>query len=300
MKLRNIAISLAAAASLPAAAPLHAADDPSTLSYTVIPTGEVSMLANMVLIEGEKEAILVDAPFARSDAHRVVAKILDSGKTLKAVFVTHDHPDHFFGLDVIQDAFPDARIVAQKQVAADMVRTVPIKIERWGPMLGANAPKRGVLPAALPDDTLTLEGHTLQVLGPMQGDHVHSTVLWDPETKVLVAGDVVYNDLYVWLGEHTPERYDAWIAVLDRLEGMVPNRVIAGHRAVGLPGDNMGIAWTRKYIRDFKAACDAAKTSQELSAAMMAKYPTTTEVYGDFLLGISSKVCTGEIPPWDE
>src|SRR5262249_57489802 len=54
--------------------------------------------ANYTLVTGETEALLVDVPFSRSDAHRVVAAILDSGKKLATIFVTHDHPDHFFRL----------------------------------------------------------------------------------------------------------------------------------------------------------------------------------------------------------
>lgn len=78
------------------------------LQFQVIPTSATSMFANMTLITGDRDAVLVDVPFARSDAYRVVASILDSGKTLKAVIITHDHPDHFFGLDVLADAFPNA------------------------------------------------------------------------------------------------------------------------------------------------------------------------------------------------
>lgn len=37
------------------------------------------------LIEGEKEVILVNAQFSKSEALRVAADILDSGKTLKTI-----------------------------------------------------------------------------------------------------------------------------------------------------------------------------------------------------------------------
>ncbi|MEO0031421.1 MAG: hypothetical protein RIS94_1179 [Pseudomonadota bacterium] len=270
------------------------------LDYKVIPTSPLSMVANTTLIMGEKDAILVDVPFARSDAMRVAAEILDSGKTLKAIIITHDHPDHFFGLDVLQDAFPDAKILANPVAAKDMARSIPIKFKRWSGQLGTNAPRRPVAPVAMEGDTIALEGHTLQVLGPMQGDHVHSTVVWDPETKTLIAGDVLYNGVYVWLGEHTPQRYADWLAVLDRLEAMNPNRVIAGHRQPGLPDDNMSIAWTRAYIKAFIDARGKAKSAKELAALMAERYPNATEVYGGFLLGVSSQVGAGEIPPWDE
>lgn len=270
------------------------------LDYKVIPTSPLSMVANMTLITGEKDAVLVDVPFARSDAMGVVADILDSGKTLKAIIITHDHPDHFFGLDVLQDAFPDAKILANPVAAKDMARSIPIKFKRWSGQLGTNAPHRPVAPEAMDSDTFLLEGHPLQVLGPMQGDHVHSTVVWDPETKTLVAGDVLYNHVYVWLGEHTPQRHADWLAVLDKLDAMQPARVIAGHRQPGLADDSGAIGWTRDYIKAFVQERGKAKSAKELAAAMSARYPDATEVYGGFLLGVSSKVGAGEIPPWDE
>ena len=45
--------------------------------------------ANYTLATGETEALLVDVPFSRSDAHRVVAAILDSGKKLTTI-ARHD------------------------------------------------------------------------------------------------------------------------------------------------------------------------------------------------------------------
>lgn len=270
------------------------------LEYKVIPTSPLSMVANVTLIEGEKDAVLVDVPFARSDAMRVAAEVLDSGKTLKAIIITHDHPDHFFGLDVLQDAFPKAQIIAHPVAVKDMTRSIPIKFERWSGQLGTNAPRRPVYPVAMAGDSVDLEGHKLQVLGPMQGDHVRSTVVWDAETRTLIAGDVLYNGVYVWLGEHTPQRYADWLAVLDKLEAMGPNRIIAGHRQPGLPDDNMSIAWTRAYIKAFADARSRTKTTKELATLMTQRYPNATEVYGGFLLGISSQVGSGEIPPWDE
>lgn len=270
------------------------------LQYQEIATRAVSMHANMTLITGEKEAILVDVPFARSDAYRVVAEILDSGKKLTTIFVTHDHPDHFFGLDVLSDAFPDAKIVALPIVVKDMTRSVPIKFARWSGMLGTNAPRRPVIPAALGGDTLMIEGHVLNVMGPMQGDHVRSTIVWDPETRTLIAGDTVYNGLFVWLGEHKVDRYDAWLAVLDKLEALHPNRVIAGHTKPGLADDNMGIDWTRAYIKAFARTAKVAKSPEDFQAMMRAQYPNAVDVYNCFLLCVPSQVATGAIPPWDE
>lgn len=300
MKMRSMALALALLAGSPALAQSATQSATNPLEYEVIPTGPISMFANVTLIKGEKEAVLVDVPFARSDAYRVAAAVLDSGKHLQTIVITHDHPDHFFGLDVLADAFPDARIVANPVAARDMARSIPIKFKRWSGQLGTNAPRRPVQPQAMTGDSIDLEGHRLQVLGPMQGDHVDSTVVWDAQSRTLVAGDVLYNGVHVWLGEHTPARYAAWLATLDRLDTLRPVTVVAGHRHPGVANDNGAIGWTRDYIKTFVAARAASHSSAEIAAAMNKAYPDATEVYGGFLLGTSSKVGAGEIPPWDE
>ena len=74
--------------------------------------------ANYTLVTGETEALLIDVPFSRSDAHRVVAAILDSGKKLTTIFVTHDHPDHFLQsrpADRLIPERPDRRTCSRRQ-----------------------------------------------------------------------------------------------------------------------------------------------------------------------------------------
>jgi glyoxylase-like metal-dependent hydrolase (beta-lactamase superfamily II) len=92
----------------------------SGLSLKVITSSPGSLNTNFTLIQGESQAVLVDVPFLRSDAYRLVADILDSGKTLTTIIVTHAHPDHYFTLDVLRDAFPNARAIAAPVVVADV------------------------------------------------------------------------------------------------------------------------------------------------------------------------------------
>src|SRR6201987_5405090 len=257
--------------------------------------------ANYTLVKGETEALLIDVPFSRSDADRVVAAILDSGKKLITIFVTHDPPDHFFRLDLLIDSFPNARIVAHAVVAKDMERSIPLKFQRWAEGIGANAPRRGGVPTALQADEITLEGHTLKILGPMQGDHVHCTALWDPGTRPLVAGDLVYNGAFVFLGEHLAPQYAEWLASLGYLEALNPVRIIAGHTKPGLPDDSFAIDWTRGYIRAFAKAAKIAKSSREMAAMIHALYPNAANFPGtEFLVEVPTQVATGEIPPWNE
>ena len=257
--------------------------------------------ANYTLVQGRTTSLLVDVPFARSDAHRVIAAILNSGRNLETIFVTHDHPDHFFSLDLFSDTFPDARVVAHPTVVQDMQRSIPLKFDRWASEMGANAPSRGIIPTALPNDRIELEGHVLEVVGPMQGDHVHATALWDPGSRTLIAGDLLFNGVFLFLGEHRPAQYDDWLASLDRLQALQPVRVIAGHSKPGLADDSYAIDWSRRYLQEFKAASRSATSSKQMAARLHAAYPQAVGFPGtDFLVDLSAQVATGEIEPWSE
>lgn len=280
------------------AAPVLAQTKP--LEVEVLRTSAGSLYANIALIKGEKKAVLVDAPFTMADAHRVVGMILDSGRDLETVFITHDHPDHYFAMEVITQAFPNARIVAHPQVVADIWRSLPFKVKRWSPGLGANGPRMPTAPLPAQGNTLMLEGHALQIIGPMQGDHANATALWAPGIKALFPGDLVYNQMYLWFGEHDPKAIAAWGKSLETLAALQPDLVVAGHAKPGLPDDISGIRFSQRYIADWPKLVAASRDSQDLRARIRAAYPDAVDVLGDFLLGNSSAVAKGEAPAWQE
>lgn len=289
---------LTAAAALMAAQPALAADKP--LEVEVLQTSAGSLYANIALIKGEKGAVLVDAPFTRADAHRVVAMVLDSGKTLETIFITHDHPDHFFAMEVLTDAFPDAKVVAHKTVVADIWKSLPFKVKRWSPMLGKNGPRTPTAPAPIEGDSFMFEGHEMKVVGPMAGDHVHATALWVPDGKMLFAGDLLYNKMFLWFGEHDAAQIAEWGKSVDRLGALGATTVVAGHSKPGLPNDPSSISFSKNYIAEWPKLVAASKDGADLTKRVKARFPDSIDVLGDFLLGNSSKVAKGEQPKWEE
>lgn len=270
------------------------------LSVEVMQTSEQSLYTSITLIEGEKHAILVDAPFTVADAHRVVAWVLESGKELDSVYITHDHPDHYFSIEVIAQAFPNARIVSHPKVVADIWKSLPLKVKRWSPMLGTNGPRFPSAPAALETDHLTLEGQRIDVLGPMQGDHADCTALYVPSAKALIAGDLLFNQVHLWLGEQTAEGRKAWAASVDRLAALGATTVVGGHQKPGTRNDSSTIAFTRDYLAHINADVKASMNSAELTARIQHEFPETIDVLNNFILGNSSKVMMGEEPLWNE
>ncbi len=238
--------------------------------FTASPTG---FLVNSTLVAGDKEAILIDAQFSLADAHRLIASILESKKTLTTVYITHSHPDHYFGLEAIKAAFPKAKLVATPAALAEIKKTADAKVKQWGPMYGGLVPAKPVLPTALTGTKLTLEGQTLEIK-TVQGDSADNTYVWIPSTKTVIAGDIVFAGVHVWTRETNAAQRAAWIKSLDEIAALGPTTVIPGHQDPKAKQDASAIKTTKDYLLAFDEAVKASKTPAEVETKMKAKYGT--------------------------
>src|SRR3954471_4213287 len=180
------------------------------LSYTIIdgdfPAGVKNKTAT--LVASESDALLFDAAFTRADGHRLAAAVLDSGKSLTTVFVSHADPDFYFGAEVIADAFPDAVFVATPIVIEHIKHSYEGKLKAWA-ALGPNLPTRLVDLTPLTGD-LTLEGHRFELKGGPAGlpDRHY---LWQAEQRALLGGVLLFQQEHVWVADTpTPGDRAAW------------------------------------------------------------------------------------------
>src|SRR6266700_4030183 len=67
-------------------------------------------------ISGKRDAVLVDTAITVDQNQKLADWIAGSGKNLTAIYATHGHGDHFFGVNTIQKRFPNARFVATREV----------------------------------------------------------------------------------------------------------------------------------------------------------------------------------------
>jgi glyoxylase-like metal-dependent hydrolase (beta-lactamase superfamily II) len=267
-RLKPLALSLLAVAAI--ATPARAETKLSTEVFTASPAG---VRGTTTHVRGEKEAVLIDGQLALADAHRLVAMILESKKTLTTVYVTHWHPDHYFGLVVVKEAFPKVKIVAQPATVAEIKKTWAAKVKQWGPMFGENLTTKPVIPTALAGDKIVLEGQTLEIHGPVQGDANTDSYVWIPSTKTLVLGDIAYQGVYAWTAETNAASRAGWIKTLDDVAALGATTVVAGHKDPKLKDDASSIASTKAYLKDFDVAVAASKSAEELETKVKAKYP---------------------------
>lgn len=252
--------------------------------YTSPPDG---ISVNSTLVYGDKDAILIDAQFRLSDAHRVAAMILESKKNLTIVYVTHPHPDHYFGLVVLRQAFPNAKFVALPKVVDGIKASWQNRVNAWKPQYGDNIPSNPLIPEALDGNTLTLEGETLQIFGPLQGDSPgDNSFVWIPSLKAIVGGDTLFSGAHFVYAPMTAAQKKDWMATIDQMAALNPEVVIPGHQIAGAPNDASVLAFMKKYMKDSDEAQVSSKTADEFRARMKSLYP---DLGIDGLLNISAQ-----------
>src|SRR6476619_895626 len=242
-----------------------------------LPAGkeELMWVANSsTLIYGERDAVLVDTFLTTNQSQTLVDWVVASGKNLTAIYVTHGHGDHFFGLAPLLERFPRARAVATPEVVQAMHEQLsPAWIENfWRRLFPGEIPDRLLVAEPLENDELELEGHKLVAVNAGRTT-AHSTCLHVPSIGLIVGGDAVYNGIHPYLGETDTQSRLEWISTLDKLEALKAKAVVAGHKVPENDDDPRIIGETRQYLRDFDRLNEATANSRELYDAMLDLYP---------------------------
>ncbi len=226
------------------------------------------------LIFGEYDAVLVDALTTVAEAEALADWVALHHRNLRFIYITHGHADHFYGLSVLLDRFPNARAIATPKSVEEMRKfLVPplaqIMHRCWPGQLATNL----VTAEPYENDTFTIEGHEFHIIEQGRTDGPHTTSLHVPSIDLVVAGDVVYNQCHMYVGDTTPESRKNWIAALDRLAALKPAIVVAGHKKPGAPDSPSAIQDTKRYLLDFDRLQQTTASDEELFNQMTELYP---------------------------
>jgi glyoxylase-like metal-dependent hydrolase (beta-lactamase superfamily II) len=226
------------------------------------------------LIFGDYDAVLVDAMGTIAEAEALADWVALHNRNLQTIYITHAHFDHFYGLSILLDRFPGARAIATPKTLNAMQMSFTPVVERLARRLfPGQVPTKLVAPEPYEQDTFTLEGHELRIIEQGRTDGPDSTSLYVPSIGLIVAGDVVYNQCRMYVGETTAESRKNWIAALDRLAALNPTIVVAGHKKPGAPDSPSAIQDTRRYLEDFDRVKKTAVSDEELFNQMTDLYP---------------------------
>jgi glyoxylase-like metal-dependent hydrolase (beta-lactamase superfamily II) len=289
---RRDAMKAAGAAGFGAAATsrgVAAAAGPLTWKH--YPANESGFLRAPVLISGVKDAILIDGGFTLPDGQALATDIRASGKNLTTIYVSQSDPDYYFNLEVLKQAFPQARIIAATATVEAIKASLPKKLEVWGPKLGPAGPRNVPIPTTDDTSTLTLEGHAVEIVNAT--GLANRRYLWVPSLQAVFGGVLVFGGLHVWTADTpTADQRKTWMKTLEEIEARQPRVVVPGHMAPNQPTDVSAVTFTRDYLAAFEQELAAARDGAALIEAMKNRYPNAGL---GIALEIGAKVAKGEM-----
>jgi glyoxylase-like metal-dependent hydrolase (beta-lactamase superfamily II) len=253
---------------------------PDALATKVFFSDESGFAVASVIVMGKTDAALIDTQWSLSNGHRVAAEILETGKILKTIYISHAHPDHYFGLAPVAEAFPEAKIVALPTVARTINKQMFGKIDHWRNIIGpTNVPTKAVSIEPLAGNYFELEGKRIEIIPEIMGDLKYNTVVWIPSIKTLYGSDVLFNQAHPFTCEITAAERKQWIKDIERLEKLGAEVVIPGHQKPGMPFDNSSFSFTKEYLIATEEELVKTSDTGAFFYAMATRFPDANLIF---------------------
>ncbi len=216
--------------------------------------GATEVHANAYVIEGENGLVLVDALLTRQGGEIVGATIRDLEKPLRAVVLTHGHPDHYGGLTTAL-AGMDVPIYAVRGVDDVIRRDDALKGEALA-TLGIPWPEKRTFPTEIVEngETLTFGAISLTVreIGPAESDFDSVWTMESAGETTVFLGDLLTVNEHVYTADgHTRN----WIEAIARLQQKIVTDAVlyVGHGEPITPDE---FAWVAEYLERYRAEAD--------------------------------------------
>ncbi|WP_405512477.1 MBL fold metallo-hydrolase [Streptomyces canus] len=229
------------------------------------------------LIYGKNEALLTDPPLTLEQADTLIKWVESHDVALRYIYLTHAHFDHFATTNYLLRRFPDVTVVASDAVLARITRETPGGVfpdtlrNLFGDVLPE--PPVTVQGSVFPAGGLLLDGHELLAHEVGHSDTDDTSVLHVPSLDLVIAGDVVYNNVHQYLGEGRDGGVDAWHQALDKVAALKPRFVVASHKDIQRGNPASDIEETRRYLDVAAVVLKQATTPAEYFDAMKQRYP---------------------------
>ena len=174
------------------------------------------------------------------------------------------------------------RIIANSAVVDRINKVYEDKIDKWKQLLGAAATSRVIAIEQFDGTFITFGSSQIEILKDIQGDTDENTMLWIPGQGILIAGDVLFNDMHVYTAETDTDARGKWLNSLNKIRELKPSVVIPGHSKVGAPLDaSTAVDFTENYLLAFDQELKKAKDPEGLINTMRERFPSA-----DLLLAI--------------
>ena len=242
-----------------------------------LPDGSIRMWSPITstLIMGRRDAVLIDPPLTVAQANDVGDWIAASGRRLGQIYITHGHGDHWFGAIPLLERFPGVTVRATAGTANVMAAQngPTFRAEFWDRVFPGQLPAGVVDVTVVESESFELEGTELVPIEVGHTDTEATTMLHVPDMGLLVAGDVVYNGVHLYLTETGGGAgIDEWLSALDTAEELRAATVVAGHKDPRAYDNPAQIAATRRYLTDARRLLESSASAEEFYQEMLCRH----------------------------
>ena len=243
---------------------------------------------NTGIVIGDDAVLVADTqatPVMAQDVIRRIREVTD--KPIKYVLLTHYHAVRVLGAS----AYGAQQIIASQDTYDLIVergeQDMKSEIERFPRLFNAVESVPG-----LTWPTLTFQGEMTLWLGKLEvkimqlgrGHTKGDTVLWLPQDKVMLSGDLVEYGATPYCGD---AYYQDWPATLDALAAFNPEKLVPGRGAALKTPQQVaeGIAGTRAFVSElFNQVKLGAAAGKDLNEIYKLTYAALKPKFGDWVI----------------
>ncbi len=189
---------------------------------------------NAQIIETANKLVIVDTTLLRPYAKELREYADSLGKPIDRVFVTHAHPDHWFGLEYFQDL----DVFAFLETIEEIKNFAQIALDFHKTQHGDLVTDTVYLPdKQIVDSEVVIDGVRFRLFKIVAAEDLFMLALDLPEEKAFIAQDLLYNKVHLFVGQRSLDGtlcFDGWIAALKKFQNENYEVVLPGH---GVPAD---------------------------------------------------------------
>lgn len=222
------------------------------------------------IIETPASLLIVDAQLLKEQAQAVRDYANSLGKPISKVIISHNHPDHWAGLE----SFGDIPVYSLPETIVEIQGYGQMMLDSKKPAFGDAVTSTVTLPQALTVENEVLDGLTIVYQKNFGTESTFSLMIELPELSILIAQDTVYNGVYPYVGDrnyYTNQYcFDTWIEQLEAIKAKGYETIIPGH---GLPADASVCDTMIEALTYAKSAFETSADGSEFKRRMMDRYP---------------------------
>ncbi len=230
---------------------------------------------NTQMVEGPNVVVIFDGQLLLPYAEEVASYVQTLGKPVDRVILSHAHTDHWGGLQVLTERFPDARVFALDGIADQVRARGPGRLDGLRRTYGDEVATK----VTVPTETITegpqrIDGVTYDFKRFVDGESDLQLAALLPDQKVLMAFDLVFSpNQHAFTGAN---HFDHWMIVLESLKALQGyDTIIIGHDT---PVGRSAIDSTMTYVKRAKEIHAASADAKTYSESLKAAFPDLQQV----------------------